>query len=150
MSNKLTRLDSFRELMNVPMLSNFDDIFKEGIIWPSMRNFMVDQKIKVDVSESEKSYTVKAELPGVSKSDIKVSVHGNQVTINCQVNKNKEEKQGETIIRSERYTGQLYRSFSLGNEIDDKKTTAKYSDGVLELVLPKKMNADEVKAITIE
>lgn len=94
--------------------------------------------IKMDVSENDKAYTVRAEIPGVKKEDINVSVDGNQVSISAEVKKEKQEKQGEKVLRSERYYGKVYRSFTLGQEVDQAAASAKYGDGVLELTLPKK------------
>lgn len=149
MNTKLAPVNSFQDFMNFPVLSSLEDFFKEKSIWPAVRGF-ADPKIKLDVAESEKLFTVKAELPGVEKKDIKVSVNGNQVSISCEVNQNKEEKQGETVIRSERYSGKLYRSFTLGAALDEKAATAKYENGVLSLVLPKKGQPDSLKEISIE
>ena len=81
---------------------------------------------------------MRAEIPGVKKDDIKVAVDGNQVSISAEVKKEKEEKEGKKVIRSERYYGKVYRSFSLAQDVDQNATKAKYSDGVLELTLPKK------------
>jgi HSP20 family protein len=149
MNKHLPSVDSFKDIMNIPMLSGWDELFKEGGIFQPMRSFVASQGIKVDVIEADKAYSVKAELPGVNKEDIKVSVYGNQVIISCDVKKQTEEKQGEKVIRSERYSGQLYRNFTLAHEINDKETTAKYHDGVLELYLPKKADAAGVKEIPI-
>ena len=93
--------------------------------------------IRLDLKEAEKAYTVHAEIPGVSKEDIEVSIEGNLVTIRAEVKREKEEK-GETMLRSERYYGAVARSFTLATDVDEKTATAKYSDGVLELMLPKK------------
>jgi HSP20 family protein len=93
--------------------------------------------IRMDMKENEKAYTVKAEIPGVSKEDIEVSIDGNLVTIRAEVKREKEDK-GETMVRSERYYGAMSRSFTLATDVDEKTASAKYSDGVLELVLPKK------------
>lgn len=94
--------------------------------------------MKVDVSESDNDYTVKAELPGVKKDDIKVNIDGNQVTISAESRKETEEKKGERVIRSERYYGQIYRSMSLDSDIDQDRAEAKFENGVLTLSLPKK------------
>lgn len=93
--------------------------------------------IRMDMKENEKAYTVKAEIPGVSKENIEVSIDGNVVTIRAEVKREKEDK-GETMVRSERYYGAMSRSFALATDVDEKTASAKYSDGVLELVLPKK------------
>lgn len=97
--------------------------------------------ISVDVNESEKAYTVKAEIPGVTKDDISVAIDGNQVSISAEVKKEKEEKEGEKVLHSERYYGSVYRSFTLPMDVDQSKSEAKYANGVLELTLPKKAGA---------
>jgi HSP20 family protein len=96
--------------------------------------------VRVDVKETDKAYKVHAELPGVKKDDIDVSIDGNVVTLRAEVKREKEEKDEKTV-RSERYYGAISRSFSLDFDVDEKGATAKYSDGVLELVLPKKEGA---------
>jgi HSP20 family protein len=83
---------------------------------------------------------VKAEIPGVSKDDIKVSVEGNQVSLSAEVKKEKEEKEGAKVIRSERYYGSVSRSFTLDESVDQSAASAKYENGVLQLTLPKKPN----------
>ena len=97
--------------------------------------------ISVDVNESDKAYTVKAEIPGVTKDDISVAIDGNQVSISAEVKKEKEEKEGEKVLHSERYYGSVYRSFTLPMDVDQSKSEAKYANGVLELTLPKKAGA---------
>lgn len=95
-------------------------------------------QIKLDLTEQEDSYLVKAEIPGVRKEDIKVRIDGNQVTISAEVKKDKEERKGSRLLRSERQYGFASRSFALGFDVDDTHADAKYADGVLELTLPKK------------
>jgi HSP20 family protein len=91
----------------------------------------------MDVKEDDNAYLVHAEIPGVKKEDIKVDVDGNMVSISAEVKQEKEEKKGERVIRSERYHGSVARSFRLAHDVDDSKAQAKYTDGVLELTLPK-------------
>jgi HSP20 family protein len=100
-----------------------------------------DVKLKMDVKEDDKSYTVHAEIPGVKKDDIHVTIDGNQVTISAEVKQEKEVKEGEAVLRSERFFGKVSRSFSVSSDIDESASQAKYNDGVLELVLPKKVAA---------
>ena len=95
-------------------------------------------QIKLDLTEQEDSYLVKAEIPGVRKEDIKVRIDGNQVTISAEVKKDKEERKGSRLLRSERQYGFASRSFALGFDVEDARAVAKYADGVLELTLPKK------------
>ena len=94
--------------------------------------------IKMDVSEDDKSYTVHAEIPGVAKDDIHVTIEGNQVTLGAEVKREKDVKDGERTLRSERYYGSVFRSFTLPVEVDEASSKAKYDKGVLELTLTKK------------
>ena len=82
--------------------------------------------------------SVHAEIPGVKKEDIQISIDGNQVSISAEVKREKEEKQGEKLLRVERYYGKVYRAFSLAQDVDQENAKAKYENGVLELTLPKK------------
>ena len=132
----LTRYDPFGELTRFEPFRNFDDIFKGIMVRPVLRE--MEPEIKMDVAEDDKAYIVRAEIPGVKKDDIKVAVEGNQVSISAEVKKEKEEKEGKKVIRSERYYGKVYRSFSLDHDVDQDAVKAKYSDGMLELTLPKK------------
>jgi HSP20 family protein len=109
----------------------------------------VPAQVRVDVTENDKSYVVRAEIPGVKKEDINVAIDGNQVEISAEVKKEKEAKDGEKVLRTERYYGKVYRAFTLGQDIDDAATQAKYADGVLELTLAKKASP-AAKRITIQ
>ncbi len=94
--------------------------------------------IRIDVSESEDAYTVHAEIPGVRKDEIHVAIEGNQVTIAAEVKRETDAKEAERVLRTERYFGGVYRSFTLPAELDEAKSSAKYDNGVLELKLAKK------------
>ena len=132
----ITRYDPFSGITRFDPFRNLDDLFKGFVVRPVLRD--LEAEIKMDVSEDNKAYTVRAEIPGVKKEDIKVSVDGNEVSISVEVKKEKEEKEGKKVIRSERYYGKAYRSFALDHDVDPDAAKAKYSDGVLELTLPKK------------
>ncbi|MFO1310675.1 MAG: Hsp20/alpha crystallin family protein [Burkholderiales bacterium] len=135
MSN-LTRFDPFAELARFDPFPEFDSMFRyPRRMW---RNVPEVPEIKMDVTEDDKSYHVKAEIPGVKKDDITVSIDGNQVSVSAEMKKETEQKKGETVIRSERYFGTQYRGFTLPLAIDEAKAEAKYENGVLELMLPKK------------
>jgi HSP20 family protein len=109
----------------------------------------VPAQVRVDVTENDKSYVVRAEIPGVKKEDINVAIDGNQVEISAEVKKEKDARDGEKVLRTERYYGKVYRAFTLGQDIDDAATQAKYADGVLELTLAKKASP-AAKRITIQ
>lgn len=132
----IARYDPFREIARFNPFHDMDDMFKGFMVRPVLRD--MEPEIKLDVSEDDKTYTVRAEIPGVAKEDIKVAVDGNEVSISAEVKKEKEEKAGKKLIRSERYYGSMYRSFTLDHDLDADATKAKYADGVLELTLPKK------------
>ena len=106
-------------------------------------------EIRLDVREDDKAYFVDAVIPGVRKEDINVAIDGNEVSISAEVRKEKETKEGERVLRSERYCGKTARSFALAQEIDEANACAKYADGILALTLPKKA-AVSTKKITIQ
>ncbi len=139
----VTRFDPFQ----ISALDPFDDVFR-GFFRPVRVEGLPQVQIKVDVKEDDKSYTVHAEIPGVKKEDIHVTIDGNQVSISAEVKQEKEVKEGEKVLRSERYYGKVARSFSVASDIDESASQAKYTDGVLELVLPKKIAAAS-KRLTI-
>ena len=96
------------------------------------------QSFHLDVIEDDKSYVVTADLPGVTKDDIQVTIDGNQVTIAAEVKRNVERKEGERALHVERYVGQLFRTFTLPTEIDESASEARFENGVLELRLAKR------------
>ena len=127
-------------MSNLVRSDPFDVAFREffrNMLRPTRLELDNEPEIRLDLKETEKAYMVHAEMPGVKKEDIEVSIDGNLVTIRAEVKREKEEK-GETMLRSERYYGAMTRSFTLASEVDEKAATAKYTDGVLELTLPKK------------
>ena len=91
--------------------------------------------IRMDVKETPDGYLVHAEMPGVRKEDIEVAIDGNTVTIAAEVKRETEKKEGERVLRSERYFGNVYRSFTLPMEVDESASAASYDKGVLELKL---------------
>jgi HSP20 family protein len=106
-------------------------------------------QIKIDLSEQDDSYAVKAEIPGVRKEDIDVRVDGNMVTISAEVKTEKEEKDAGRVLRRERQQGYASRSFTLACAVDDTQAVAKYENGVLDLKLPKKATAS-TKKLTVQ
>jgi HSP20 family protein len=137
MANITTRSDPFQELARFDPFRDFEGFF--GL--PRLRRWLAEvptePTIKLDVTEDDKAFHVKAEMPGVKKEDISVEIDGNQVSLSAEVRKEKEEKEGEVVVHSERYYGKQYRSFTLDKEIDRKKAEAKFENGILELTLPK-------------
>jgi len=145
MSNNLTRRtdpldDFFRGFFVRPVDFGGGPLANTGVEAPQMR---------VDVKETTEGYEVHAELPGMKKEDIHVHIDGPVVSISAERKQEKEVKEGEKVLRTERYFGKVSRSFQLGQEIDEAKAAAKFKDGVLELSLPKKAEA-QAKRLTID
>lgn len=105
--------------------------------------------IRIDITENDKDYQVRAEIPGAKKDDIRVTVDGNFVSIAAEVRKEKEEKSGGRVLLKETYYGSASRGFSLAHEVDAKAVVAKLEDGVLKLTLPKTLGAG-ARSIAIE
>ena len=140
-----------------PFTSSIDDLFRGLLVRPtrlgldleSMMGQQLQQlQMKIDVKKSDGAYEVTAELPGVKKEDIQVNVDGNLITISAEVKREQEDKQGEQVLRSERYYGRIERTFALDSEIDESKVEAKYEDGLLKLHLPTKA-ASSAKRIAV-
>ena len=126
-----------------------DDLMRGFFVRPVNFEATAPAHLRIDVTENEGGYVVRAEIPGVKKDDINVAIDGNQVEISAEVKHEKEVRQGEKVLRSERYHGKVYRAFAIGQDIDESATQARYADGILELTLPKKASA-AAKRITIQ
>ena len=96
----------------------------------------------MDVKERDNEYVIKTEMPGIDKDNISITLENGVLTISGETRTEKEEKEGERVLRQERRYGKYVRSLHLGTQIDEKGVKANYKDGVLELILPK---AEEVK-----
>ncbi len=129
----ITRIDPF----SMSGIDSFDDVFR-GFFRPVNLERSAAAQLKIDVHEDEQSYTVQAEIPGVEKENIHVTIDGNHVNISAEVRKESEVKEGSVTLRSERYYGKVSRSLVLENEIDESRADAHYKDGLLQLALPKK------------
>ncbi len=118
--------------------SGFDDLFR-GFFTPVRRDATrTPVMVKMDVTETKEGFLIHAEMPGVKKDDISVEIEGNQVTLSAEVKRETEKKEGEKLLRSERYYGNVYRSFTLPAELDEAASEAKFDNGVLELKLVRK------------
>ena len=141
---QISRFDPFNELV--------DDLFKGFLVRPVSYNngeAPLARSMKVDVAEKNGAYVVSAELPGVRKEDINVTVDGAQVTLEAEIKREREAAQDERVLHTERVFGKVTRSFTLPQELDEAKVEAKYRDGILELTLPKKAAAQR-KQTTIQ
>jgi HSP20 family protein len=137
----ITRFDPFGELTRFEPFGDLENLFKGFMVRPVFQGLTAAPQIKLEVSEDDKAYTLKAEIPGVRKEDIQISVDGNLISISAEVKKETEKKEGKKVVHSERYYGRVARSFTLDSEVEQGAAQAKYTDGVLEAVLPKKPGA---------
>ena len=139
----IQRFDPFHELV--------DDLFKGFLVRPVAYDGRGETfpRVKVDITEKNGAYAVNAELPGVKKDDIQVTIDGAEVTLSAEVKRGREASQDERVLHTERVFGKLTRSFTLPQEVDEAKAEAKFRDGVLELTLPKKAAAAR-KQISIQ
>ena len=142
-------------MANHPTRSNlFDDLFKEfapGFFIKPLHGDPVPgaSQIRIDVSENDQAFTVRAEIPGVNKQDIHVSVEGSIVTLSAEIRQHDAEREGEKLLRSERYYGSVSRSFQLPAEVDEAQSKARYENGILLLDLPKKVS-NSPQRLTVE
>lgn len=130
----MTRYDPFGNLL--------DDFFKGFFVRPV--GYEVDEpvrRMRMDLTERNGDFRVLAELPGVKKENIQISIDGDTVSITAESRDARDVKEGERLLHSERHYGKFSRAFRLGQEVDESRASAKFSDGVLELTLPKKAAA---------
>ena len=113
----------------------FNEFFRPAFVWEHGKSEALP--IRVDVRETTEAYTVAAELPGVKKEDIHVEIEGNEVTISAETRR-EQARDGEKVLRIERFAGKTARRFALPQELDEARAAARFTDGVLELTLPKK------------
>jgi HSP20 family protein len=138
MLNIIPRSPLLSSIARIDPFTNVDEWFKGFGMRPFSMETDTPSLIKIDLTENDTTYTVRAEIPGMKKEDVKVQVDGNRVSISAETKQEKEEKEGERVICRERYQGSSYRSFTLSSDVDESKAQAKFENGVLELTLPKK------------
>lgn len=129
--NQLSRLsrDLFSDL--------FKDLSFQRQLSKPFYELSIPESINIDISETPEAFTLQADIPGVKKEDINVTIENRHVQISAQAQQEKEEKKDEKVILSERYFGYVSRTISLPADVDQTKVEAKYADGVLSLKLPK-------------
>jgi HSP20 family protein len=130
----ITRWDPIREMED--MMRGMQRIMSVGPFRSGESLALAQWSPTVDIGESEKEFVVKAELPEVSKEDIKVSVENNTLSI-CGERKTEKEEKDLKFHRVERSYGRFERCFTLPDEADSDKITSEYKDGVLTVHLPK-------------
>ena len=139
-------------LMDV--FNDFDRNFFRGFTEPQqvLYGHHADHMMKTDVRELDDGYEVDVDLPGFSKEDIHLELMNGYLTISTQKGMEKKNEQNGRVIRQERYSGTMSRSFYVGSNITEEDIKASYENGVLRLRIPKKDAAkvNEKKTIMIE
>ena len=92
----------------------------------------------IDIRESDSEYVVTADLPGIAKEDLDITIKDSVLTINAETVSEKTVKSESRVLRQERRAGRFVRSFRVGSVVDDSNISADYKDGVLTVVLPKR------------
>jgi HSP20 family protein len=142
---KLAKWDPFREMEEMldPYSKTSDWPFRGG---RSLNTKGSDWAPRVDISETDAEFCIKAEVPGIKKEDVTINIEDHVLSLHGENKREKEEK-GEKYHRIERYYGSFSRSFSLPENVDEEKIEAKFKDGLLTLTIPK---TEVAKAKTIE
>ena len=143
----LTRFHPFRNPVRFDTPATFDDLFRHFGLGPTWNQPEFVSDMRVDITEDDDAYHINAEIPGVDKDDIEVSVDGNRVAINAEAKREKEKKNEKEFI-VERSWGRVYRAFALPGDIDGNRMEARYDKGVLTLTLPKQTNGN-ARRITV-
>ena len=119
----------------------FDELFRDvnpGYFIKPLHGDALPSQIKVDVKENPDEFVVHAEIPGANKENIHVDIDGNIVNIRAQINQVDSESKDDKLLRSERYFGEVFRSFQLSADIDEPASKARYENGILTLNLAKR------------
>lgn len=140
----LTRWNPFKQLARSEPYNDFDDVFRALGLRSPLRDAETPLDLRLDVTDDDKAFRVEVDMPGIGKDDIDVRVEGNQVSISAEVKRESKKTEGKQL-HAERYCGTTFRSFTLPQEVDAAQTEAKYADGVLSLMLPKKPNGQSRK-----
>ena len=106
------------------------------------------ESIPVDIIDEGEKFRVIADLPGFNKEDIEIYIEDGGLVVKAERREEKEEE-GKNYIRQERSYGRIYRRITLPEEIDEEKISAKYNNGILEIILPK-IGREKRKVIKIE
>jgi HSP20 family protein len=128
----------------MPML--FDDFFNRDLFnWDNLNFSDTNTTIPaVNIKETPESYEVEVAAPGMTKKDFKVELNGNALTISSQKSNQQEQKEGERYFRKEFSYQSFQRTFTLQKDVvDSDKIEAKYENGLLHLLIPKKEEAKQ-------
>ena len=127
----------------------FDDSFERFFTPAAQSGADAPRSPALDVSESDSGYTVRLDLPGVTKEDVKVSIDGRRISVEAQTRKDEAKKEGDRVVYRERSVSSFARSFTLAAEVDQAASNAKLDNGVLTLTLAKR-SSPAVSRISVD
>jgi HSP20 family protein len=127
----------------------FDEFLDDGFLFNGSRELVRHAWPRVDVVENDDSFSIHADVPGIDKNDISISVENRVLTISGEKKQDKKEKQKGRYYYYERSYGSFNRSFALPENVDEKNIEARYTNGTLELTI-KKVEKEKPKAIEIK
>ncbi len=130
----------------------FDELLRDvnpGYFIKPLHGEPLPNQIKVDVKENPNEFIVEAEIPGAGKDNIQIDIEGKLVTVRAQISQVDSEHKEEKLLRTERYYGEVSRSFQLPVDLDEAASKARYDNGVLTLTLAKKQKISGQR-LTIE
>ena len=135
MANMMTRRDAFPSLFD----EFFNDFFQRAGV-PAARGSELPAAVRarMDVIDKGDRYEVLVDLPGVRKEDIQANVEGARVSITAETRSQRESRDGERVLHTERYAASYARSFELPAEVTEEGAEASFENGVLRLGLPKR------------
>ena len=135
-------------MMTMPRVFNrnlFDDFFEDfasPVLRPEVRQ---NSLMKTDVKENDNSYELSIDLPGYDKENIKAELKDGYMTIKAEQNSEKEEKDTDgRVVRQERYSGSCSRTYFVGEDVTKEDIKARYANGVLQVIVPKKEAKPEI------
>lgn len=127
----------------------FEDFFAPLTAQGSRWNDAGAVSPRMKITENEKAFEIQAEMPGVKKEDVKVAIEQGRVTIEGESKESSEQREGETLVYTERSARKFMRSFMLPGDVDDTSAEARLEDGVLCVTLPKKQGS-EARKLTVQ
>lgn len=120
----------------------FDHLIKaaanEYFTHAAKRQDTIEISPHITATDTEKAFEIEADLPGVIKENLKILVDGKRVTIEAEVKRMSERRNGEQVLKEERTAKKFSSTFLLSSDVDEARAIAKLENGVLSLTLPKK------------
>ena len=130
-------------MMMIPRRRDFDlldDMFGDVFF-----NEGESKLMKTDIKEKKDEYVIDIDLPGYEKEGIKLNIQDGYLTVHASVNKEENDEEKGRFVRKERYSGSCSRSFYVGDNITENEIKAKFKNGTLTIIVPKKEEKKEIE-----